>query len=126
MSCTTDTPRRQASAKDTKGATPRSAETLDDIRAALGMPHSRIAWHLGVDPNTVRRWFRGELSPSPSSIQALRMLVVVRQAAPGVLGLLRSAPVHEFLAAVRTLSPHLMAGEADRTFAGHITDGADL
>ena len=47
---------------------------IKDLRKALGYTQSRLAEEVGVRTNTLARYERGELRPSPPVVKLLRLL----------------------------------------------------
>lgn len=84
-------------------------ELLDE----LGFGPSRAAWLLGVDSSTVRRWKSGAILVPSGVVQSLRLLLAVKVAAPGLLGILRGTPLPTYLLALRELRPAALPGELD-------------
>jgi transcriptional regulator with XRE-family HTH domain len=52
--------------------TPRQ---LIEFRKRLGLTQKAFAKHIGVAPNTVARWERGEIGMRPSTERLLQLLV---------------------------------------------------
>ncbi len=50
---------------------------IKDLRKALGHTQARLAEELGVTANTVARYERAELKPSPPVLKLLRLLAMV-------------------------------------------------
>jgi putative transcriptional regulator len=47
---------------------------MKDLRKALGYTQAKLAEELGVTANTVARYERGELRPSPPVLKLLKLL----------------------------------------------------
>lgn len=67
-----------------KGHPCMTGEQIKMLRKALGYTQARLAEEVGVTPNTIARYEREELSPSPpvqKLLKLLEMLVTERKAA---------------------------------------------
>lgn len=53
-----------------------------EARARLGWPQHRLAEALGIAPNTVARWERGEKRPPPYLLLALDRLLWLHRLGP--------------------------------------------
>ncbi|HVF51422.1 MAG TPA: helix-turn-helix domain-containing protein [Pyrinomonadaceae bacterium] len=61
-----------------------TAAQVKELRKALGYTQARLAEELGVTPNTVARYERGEFKPSAPVLKLLKlleMLAIERKAA---------------------------------------------
>lgn len=61
-----------------------NGEQVKELRKTLGYTQSKLAEELGVTPNTIARYERGEFKPSPPVLKLLKlleMLVTERKAA---------------------------------------------
>jgi putative transcriptional regulator len=47
---------------------------IKELRKALGYTQARLAEEVGVTPNTLARYERGELKPSPPVMKLLKLL----------------------------------------------------
>lgn len=50
---------------------------IKDLRKALGYTQARLAEEVGVTANTVARYERGELNPSPPVMKLLKLLEIL-------------------------------------------------
>lgn len=121
----------------------QNTPAMDVLRSAEallgGLPRRRVAsrlgWWLGRAPNTVRRWLiqgRRDLGeevagegkvPPPDVVQALRLLVVVKRAAPGMLSELRH---RSFWLELERLRGDRLLLDGEQRGGGVVVDGADL
>jgi transcriptional regulator with XRE-family HTH domain len=61
-----------------------NSEQVKELRKTLGYTQAKLAEELGVTPNTIARYERGEFKPSPPVLKLLKlleMLVTERKAA---------------------------------------------
>ncbi len=111
------------------------AQEICAIKARLGVTDAQFAWWLGVTRQTLTRWkaqarrddgIVGKgcgVQPTTMHVQAARLVLVVRRAAPGMLGHLRYEDFYAELADLRGESMRL-ATEPDRLHLVAL-DGAD-
>lgn len=52
-----------------------TASELKELRTSAGLSQPALAALVGVSPNTIARWERGELAMSPTSQVALRCVL---------------------------------------------------
>lgn len=50
---------------------------IKKLRKALGYTQARLAEEIGITPNTVARYERGELNPSPPVLKLLKLLEIL-------------------------------------------------
>ena len=51
-----------------------TGEQIKEVRKSLGYTQARLAEELGLTPNTIARYERDELKPSPPVLKLLRLL----------------------------------------------------
>lgn len=84
----TPRPQQQAAKAANRDVTSGAAYWLERLIVdGTSYTADRLACEMAVDLRTVRRWAAGQLTPSGSSIMHMRALWLLRQAAPGVAGL---------------------------------------
>ena len=54
-----------------------NGEQVKELRKTLGYTQSKLAEELGVTPNTIARYERGEFKPSPPVLKLLKLLEMV-------------------------------------------------
>jgi putative transcriptional regulator len=56
-----------------------TGEQIKELRKSLGYTQARLAEEVGLTPNTIARYERDELKPSPPVLKLLRLLELSKE-----------------------------------------------
>ena len=62
-----------------EGVTEMTGAQIKELRKSLGYTQARLAEEVGLTPNTIARYERDELKPSPPVLKLLRLLELSKE-----------------------------------------------